>query len=369
MTEKMCRVLVDLSSFRPDRTGGAQRFVYELFSRLSQTPDLSLHFAVDPRALEWVSAFPGLHQDAVGAVEAPGSGVMNFALLKRAVRRMSFDLSADTVISPFNLPVLRTHGREVLTVHDLAPFFYLRSSRCRPPSAKGRLELGGRLRRTRGAIREGTPIVTDSAAIEAELWDFGAVNGRTIHLGGDSAAVVASSRRWRVENLEQRSVLVISSTRPHKNLDLLRAVASSGAGALANVRFVLVGLEGDHSSLPFPANVGVLGRVTDCELVELLASASCLFSPSMYEGFGLPVAEAMHLGVPVVISDLPVHRELAGGAGIFFSPASTEDAVSALAAALSGGQATLERSRQLLARAERFRWDRCSSEYASLMRS
>ena len=117
-----------------------------------------------------------------------------------------------------------------------------------------------------------------------------------------------------------------------------------------------------------PSNIQVLGRVSEADLAELLANASCLFSPSRYEGFGLPVAEAMHLGVPVVISDIPVHRELAGDAGKFFHPENSEQAASALSSVLSDHEATQVRSRQLLVRAELFRWARCTEEYASVIR-
>ena len=72
-----CQVLVDLSAFRPDRTGGAQRFVYELFARLSRTT-LTLNFAIGAGASEWMSTVPGLRPDAVTVLEAAGSGFLNF---------------------------------------------------------------------------------------------------------------------------------------------------------------------------------------------------------------------------------------------------------------------------------------------------
>ncbi len=366
-TYKKTAVLVDLTSFRPNRTGGAQRFTYELLRRLDRTPSLSLSYAIHPEAQEWIVNVAGLRAEAVSVAALGGSGPLNFAIAKRVVRKLSHTLSTDVVFSPFNLPVLRTHGRELLTVHDLAPLFYLRSPFGNIRGRAAKFQMHARVRRTTRGVRTATHVVTDSAAIMAELAELAPVDASTVPLGGDSEAIRMSPYRWNPENLERRTVIIISSTRPHKNLNLLRALASSVSSGDCALRFVLVGLEGVHTSWNLPSNVEVLGHVSDHDLVELLASASCLFSPSLYEGFGLPVAEAMHLGVPVVLSDIPAHRELGGGAAVYFDPLSVQGAASALDGIFTGEESTMSRSDELVARAQLLTWDRCSEQYASLL--
>lgn len=68
-----------------------------------------------------------------------------------------------------------------------------------------------------------------------------------------------------------------------------------------------------------------LGRVSDKELVRLYNQATCFIFPSLYEGFGLPTIEAMKCGCPVLVSDIPVLREVCGNAAIYFNPSQVED--------------------------------------------
>ena len=68
-----------------------------------------------------------------------------------------------------------------------------------------------------------------------------------------------------------------------------------------------------------------LGRVSDEELVRLYNQATCFIFPSIYEGFGLPTIEAMKCGCPVLVSDIPVLREVCGEAAIYFNPYHIEE--------------------------------------------
>ncbi len=73
-----------------------------------------------------------------------------------------------------------------------------------------------------------------------------------------------------------------------------------------------------------------LGAVSDQRLVELYAAAKLLVYPSLAEGFGIPLLEAMACGTPVVCSDIPVFREVAGSAAEYFNPLSSDDMAAAL---------------------------------------
>ncbi|MHB1809365.1 MAG: glycosyltransferase family 4 protein, partial [Solirubrobacteraceae bacterium] len=69
-------------------------------------------------------------------------------------------------------------------------------------------------------------------------------------------------------------------------------------------------------------DVRLLGRCSDAELESLYALACCFVLPTLHEGFGLPVIEAMARSVPVLCSDIPVLREVGGSAAVYFDPRS-----------------------------------------------
>jgi glycosyltransferase involved in cell wall biosynthesis len=128
-------------------------------------------------------------------------------------------------------------------------------------------------------------------------------------------------------NLQQRTVvLAVASNLPHKNLPAL-------IGAMALIEperrpvLVLVGHGTDDPSLSTSAiaagvdpDVRLIGRCSDEELESLYALAGCLVLPTLHEGFGLPVLEAMARSLPVACSDIPALREVAGPAASYFDP-------------------------------------------------
>lgn len=118
-----------------------------------------------------------------------------------------------------------------------------------------------------------------------------------------------------------------------------------------------------------PGRIFFTGYVSDQECVELLQNASWCLAPSRGEGFDLPALEAMACGLPVVASDLPVHRELLGDDALYFDRAD--------AAALRDALLTLTRDPRLTAdlaqrgplRAGRFTWPEHADQMATFYRS
>src|SRR5439155_19580725 len=121
-------------------------------------------------------------------------------------------------------------------------------------------------------------------------------------------------------------VLAIGTIGPRKNLPrLVRAFGSIGDPSL---RLVIAGPDGPDrpvvdaaiAALPDPGRVVLTGFVPDGVRRTLIAGARPLAYPSLYEGFGFPMLEAMSLGVPVVTSGLGSMREVAGDAAEFAQP-------------------------------------------------
>jgi glycosyltransferase involved in cell wall biosynthesis len=140
-------------------------------------------------------------------------------------------------------------------------------------------------------------------------------------------------------------VLAVGTLEPRKNL---RRVAEAAARAGAELRVVGARGWGGVDSL------GWLGEVSDEELAALLRGARALVYPSLYEGFGIPVLEAMACGTPVVTSGGGATEEVAGGAAVLVDPLDVE----AIAAGID--EAATRRDdlrRQGLERARAYSWD------------
>jgi glycosyltransferase involved in cell wall biosynthesis len=153
-------------------------------------------------------------------------------------------------------------------------------------------------------------------------------------------------------------VLCVSQKSPHKNLPrLLRAVAG------LDVTLVLPGASGPHEDelralaqeLGLAERVRFPGWLEPGELEALYARAACFVLPSLEEGFGLPLLEAMARGVPVCCSDASSLPEVVGDAGILFDPMDVEAIRSAIARLIADPGDLRKRGRE---RARAFTWRR-----------
>jgi glycosyltransferase involved in cell wall biosynthesis len=151
-------------------------------------------------------------------------------------------------------------------------------------------------------------------------------------------------------------VLAVATLEPRKNL--ARAVE---AARVADVELRVVGARG-WGGVDVP---GWVGEVPDAELAALYRGARCVLYPSLYEGFGLPVLEAMACGTPVVTSHGTAMEEVAGGAAVVVDPLD----VSALAAGLAEADARRDELVPLgLESARAFTWHRAADSVVSVWR-
>lgn len=114
--------------------------------------------------------------------------------------------------------------------------------------------------------------------------------------------------------------------------------------------------------------VEILGFVSDARLFELLRSAAFLFFPSLFEGFGMPVAEALAAACPTIASDLPAIREFAGDAPIYINPEREDSMRDAFAASMRGETDWSDRVRTGLERARLISWQACVEKTAAVYR-
>jgi glycosyltransferase involved in cell wall biosynthesis len=273
------------------------------------------------------------------------------ALLPLLARR----LGADVLHSLASLAPIRAGLPAAVTLHDVT-FIRLRTfSRV---TSVGMREIMLR------AARSADALLTGSAAARDEI---------CAAFGLDPAEVAVvphgADRPVRVEPLpeaelrrrhrlgERPVVLCVAAKRPHKNQELLlRALKHLPTETVVVLAGHVEPYEDELRSLA--VGLGVEDRVRflefvpDAELEGLWKLARCAAFPTLGEGFGLPVVEAMDRGVPVACSDLPVLREVGGAVPHYFDPRDPAAAAAAIEAASRDGGAADEGRR----RAARFTW-------------
>ena len=223
----------------------------------------------------------------------------------------------------------------------------------------------------RGAANA-TRVITDSQVSADEIVKYLGFPTDRLHVVPLAAthAVDRTPRPCAPENL----VLASGQRRPHKNWDgLIRAPRAGSAGhptagwsspaPVARTRF---GRWSTGSASPNGSTL--MGWVDDAELADLQARARVMAMPTLAEGFGLPVLEAMASGLPVMASELPVLREVGGDAVLYFDPRSTRAIADALRVVATEPERMEQLSAAGLVQAAAFSWRRVAEETLGVFR-
>jgi glycosyltransferase involved in cell wall biosynthesis len=275
--------------------------------------------------------------------------------LSRELRRQSADVFHGVNFSvpfPSTIPA-------VLTIADLSPWATGAwvDDAWRARSARVRKRLPWLIRS--GAARH---IITLSEAVRAEIIRFFRLDPARV-----TAIPLAAAESFcpQPSGPQVRPYFLYAGMwEPRKNVDALIA-AWSAIRASFDVDLVIAGPRREEIPLP-PACPGLLlrGEVSEDELAALYSGAVALLYPSHYEGFGLPVLEAMQCGAPVIISRDPALVETAGGAGLI-----TENICEAMRALLENPQLRAQMQARSLARAATFSWAQTARSTHQIYRS
>lgn len=165
-----------------------------------------------------------------------------------------------------------------------------------------------------------------------------------------------------------RDLVYMGSFMPYKNVDTLARAMHHLPGHTLHLLSRMPAAERTRLEALAPAGSLVIhDGVTDAEYVELLERAHALVHASLDEGFGIPLVEAMSVGTPVVVSDIPIFREIGGEAAVYADP---RDPAGFAAAVRTLEDPAEWRRRSAAARteAERFDWERSADVLYEVMR-
>jgi glycosyltransferase involved in cell wall biosynthesis len=355
-------VAIDVGALVGPRTG-IGRFVAQLVHALETVPDppqlrpyvLSLRAPLPAGALRlrW-PAGPTLR--SWGRVGRPRH--------RRALRGVSVVHGTNYVVPPWR-------GPRVVTVHDCSLI-------TRPELVNTTVHAFVPV--LRRAVRTGAWVHTPSTFVADQVRElFGTERVRAIHHGPPEPVVTSGSGASGLPGLNGRPyVLALAAREPRKNLvRLVEAFAAVGSHR-PQLSLVLMGppgpdqprIEATIESLPHPVAERVLltDWVDDHHRAAALRGAQALAYPSLDEGFGLPLLEAMQAGVPVVAADVGAIPEVAGDAALLVDPLDVDALAGALATAVDDDTARAGLVARGHQRVDEFSWNRSARAMADLYR-
>jgi glycosyltransferase involved in cell wall biosynthesis len=309
----MPRVLVDLLSYSGTK-GGMEVYTRELYKQLGEiAPSWEFIGYLSREGYELDrSWFPGR------TIDSGISGENRFAWAYGelfSVARHARRLGVELVHSPATLGPRRTKIPTVVTMHDMLYWSH-------PEFMSTPLYTEPVKWMERQVARNAAHIITVSPGSASEILKYLPVDPGRVHVvplaGGHPAGVDRS-----LAGTEGPLIIAMGNRRPHKNWAALpQAIALLPPER--RPRVIITGSRGDDPLAPLVKELEVepwvelRGWVTDDEVARLYSTASALAIPSLAEGFSLPTLEAMSAGVPVLLSDIEVHRYVGGRAARFF---------------------------------------------------
>ena len=341
----------------PGRSGGPETYMRELVSALVEEAPGTRFVLVTTRRGAAALAREGW-RERVELVALPADEgqrvrrqLAEQALLPRLARRRRFDV----LHSLASVAPVRAGVPAAITLHDVT-FFRQRTF--------GALTTFGMRTIVSRAARRADALLTGSVAARDEICEvLGLAPGRfdVVPHGLGRARTIAAADHAEVRARHgldgDRLIVCVAAKRPHKNQALLvRAAPLLGE----RTDIVLAGhpeaYDAELRQLARDAGatrVRFVDYVPDAELEALWELADCAAFPTLAEGFGLPVVEAMDRGVPVACSDIPVLREVGGEVPCYFDPHDPASLAAAVEHAVAEADARVPAGR---ARASRYSW-------------
>jgi glycosyltransferase involved in cell wall biosynthesis len=335
-------VFVDLSTLPPDgSSGGAARFTLSLLDALLSEPEpLDLHLLARPEAEKALA--PLVARGAVLHPLGPGLDAEEPRRIRRTLRRRAGGVAR---LLP-DRGSLRRHGADVL----FSPLFTALFHEPRVPHVAiaydfqelsfpqffDERELRRRAAFRADLLRADRVVAISSATRDDAVARAGLQPGKVVVVPPIVGAPLALLDAAQVAATLAGLGLVPGGFAfypanywPHKNHERLLAAAARARGRVPGLHFVLCGALDDArtalaaraDALGLRESVRLLPYIGSRDVAALLQGARFLVYPSLFEGFGIPVLEAMGLGTPVTCSRLPSLREIAGDDALFFDPA------------------------------------------------
>lgn len=281
-------------------------------------------------------------------------------------QKQAFDLYHEPNILP-----LPFDGPTVITVHDLS---WIRYPQAHPPERVRAMD-----KYFQPGLERASLILTDSEFVKRELMEVFGVKPeriRPVLLGVEALFQPRSADQTRgvLDDhglVHGQYLLAVGTLEPRKNLQVaLRAFMQLAPALRQRFPLVLVGMKGWHTSaleqqiapLVAAGEIRQLGYLPREDLAKIIAGATTLIYPSIYEGFGLPPLEAMACGVPVISSNVSSIPEVVGDTGILLDPQAIDAFAEAMELMVTSPDLRSAMAKKALERSGQFSWANCVNE-------
>jgi glycosyltransferase involved in cell wall biosynthesis len=358
-------VVFDARSVTP-HFPGIGRYGSGMTQALAGRDDVRLTLLVDPRIWDTFYALPDFPSVERAAAPYSPSGPRQQWAIPALLRRAAVDVYH----SPYYMMPYWPGRPAVVTLHDLIP---LRVPGSHSAPFRWIYRWMHHL-----AARAARRIIAPSQATAADLVELGLARDKIVvvvegvgpEFAPRPAAEVAAVRaRYR---LPDTFALYVGTNKPHKNLARL---IEAWAGLQPAWPLVVAGAEdprqpgAQEMGVRYGVPVAALGSVSNTDLPALYTASSLCILPSLYEGFGLPVIEAMACGAPVLCSNTSSLPEIVGDAALLFDPRDVEQIRTAVARAIGDPDLRRELSARGRVTAAQYTWARAAEQTVQVYRA
>lgn len=350
--EKILKKIVVNARFLTQKMTGVQRFAFEICRQLKKS-NVDIVFYC-PGNIQLEDEFKELEAEVVGRcsghiweqIELP------FILWKKYRRNY-------ILLNLCNLAPLFTTNK-IITLHDIAfnkfPDSFSFKFRFFYTSLMPFL------------LKTSKMIFTVSEFSKEQISDFYNIDKSKILVTNNAASSCFYGKKN--PSSQGKFILAVSSLNKQKNFSI----------ALSAMKFIedksiILKVVGGHensfqrTSFDSSSSVEFLGRVSDNDLFSLYSTAEAFISPSLYEGFGIPLLEAQNCGCPIVVSNIPTYREVCGLSALYFNPLLAEDLASKLNLLLSDSTIKSHMVNLGLENTKRFSWEKSAEHVLVCLRS
>ncbi len=296
--------------------------------------------------------------------------IRTFCTLPKAIKEFQPDVVIEPAhFGPFNLP---KHIKRVTVIHDLTPILFPKWHRFHSQLLQ-RIILPGILKRADLVVCNSQHTMNDVSSYSPQA----AKKTAFVHLGkGDHFVPQEDPAVLERYGINQAYFLFVGTIEPRKNLSrLLLAFEQFKKKNASAHKLIIVGGNGwkskDFHSLlevhPYRKDIILPGYIPESDLPVLYAMAAAFIYPSLYEGFGLPVLEAMACGAAVITSNVSSLPEVGGDAVLYVNPNSVADLAEKMETICNNQDLRDSLKEKSINQAAKFSWEKFSREFVNLL--